>query len=40
MASAQVLEMSVASNNPSQDSSQPDDHVQSRYVTPRFKSFS
>ena len=40
MASAQVVEMSVTNNNPSQDSNHPDDHFQSRYVTPVFKPFS
>ena len=40
MASVQALELSVDSNNPSQDSSQPGDHVQSRYVTRWFKAFS
>ena len=40
MTSAQVVETSVANNNPSQDSSHPDDHFQSRYVTPGFKLFS
>ena len=34
MASAQVLERSVANNSPSQDSNHPDDLFQSRYVTP------
>ncbi|XP_074617180.1 uncharacterized protein LOC141876458 [Acropora palmata] len=37
MASAQVVEMSVANNSPSQDSSHSDDLFQSRYVTPGFK---
>ena len=36
--SAQVVETAVKS--PSQGSSHPDDHFQSRYVTPRFKPFS
>ena len=36
MASAQV----VANNSPSQDSNHPDDHFQSRYLTPGFKPFS
>ena len=38
---AQVVETSVANNNPSQDShsSQPDDHFQSRYFTPGSKPF-
>ena len=36
MASAQV----IANNSPSQDSNHPDDHFQSRYVTPGFKPFS
>jgi len=40
MASSQVVEMSVANNGPSQDSSHPDDHFQSRYVTPWLKPFS
>ena len=40
MASAQVVELSVANNSPSQDSNDPDDLFQSRYVTPRFKPFS
>ena len=40
VASAQVIETSVANNGPSQDSNHPDDHFQSRYVTPGFKSFS
>ena len=40
MASAQVFVKSVANNSPSQESSYPDDHFQSRYVTPGFKSFS
>ena len=40
MASAQVVEMSVANNSPSQDSNHPDDLFQSRYVTPGFKPFS
>ena len=31
MASAQVVEMSVTNNSPSQDSSHPDDLFQSRY---------
>ena len=35
-----VVETSVANNSPPQDSSHPDDHFQSRYVTPRFKPFS
>ena len=39
MASAQVVEMSVANNSPSQDSNHPD-LFQSRYVTPGFKPFS
>jgi len=34
MASAQVVEMSVTDNSPSQDSNHPDDLFQSRYVTP------
>ena len=33
MASAQVVETSVANHSPSQDSSHADDHFQSRYVT-------
>ena len=40
MASAQVVETSVANNSPSQDSNHPDDHFQPRYVTPGFKPFS
>ena len=40
MASAQVVEMSVTNNSPSQDSYHPDDLFQSRYVTPGFKPFS
>ena len=40
MPSTQVVETSVANNSPSQDSSHPDDHFQSRYVTPGFKPFS
>ena len=32
MASAQVVETSVANNSPSQDFSHPDDHFQSRYI--------
>ena len=40
MASTQVVETSVTNNSPSQDSSHPDDHFQSRNVTPRFKPFS
>ena len=40
MASAQVVEMSVTNNSPSQDSNHPDDLFQSRYVTPGFKPFS
>ena len=40
VASAQVIETSVANNSPSQDSNHPDDDFQSRYVTPGFKSFS
>ena len=40
MASAQVVETSVANNSPCQDSNHPDDHFQSRYVTPGFKPFS
>ena len=39
MASAQVVETSVANNNPSQDSNHPDDLFQSKYVTPGFKPF-
>ena len=39
MASAQVVEMSVTSNSPSQDSNHPDDLFQSRYVTPGSKPF-
>ena len=40
MASAQVVETSVADNSPSQGSNNPDDLFQSRYVTPGFKPFS
>ena len=40
MASAQVVETSVANNSPSEDSSHPDDHLRSRYVTPGYKTFS
>ena len=40
MAFAQVVEMSVARNSPSQDSFHPDDLFQARYVTPGFKPFS
>ena len=40
MASAQVVETSVANNSLSQDSSQTDNHFRSEYVTPRFKLFS
>ena len=40
MASAQVVEMSVAYSSPSQNSDHPDYHFQSRYVTPGFKTFS
>ena len=40
IASAQVVETSVANNSPSQDSSHPDDLFQSWYVTPGFKPFS
>ena len=40
MASAPVVETSVANDSPSQDSSHPDDHFQSRHVTPGFKPFS
>ena len=40
MASPQVVKTSVTKNSPSQDSSHPDDHFQSRYVTPGFKPFS
>ena len=32
MATAQVVEMSVVNSSPSQDSSQPDDHFQSRWL--------
>ena len=35
MASAQVVETSVADKSPSQDSNHPDDLFQSRYVTSR-----
>ena len=37
MASALVVETSVARNSPSCDSNHPDDHIQSIYVTPEFK---
>ena len=40
MASAQVVETSVANNSPSQDSTHQDDLFQSRYVTPELKPFS
>ena len=40
MASAQVVETSVAKSSPSQDSSQPDDFKSKYYVTPGFKPFS
>ena len=40
MASAQVVETSVANNSPYQDSNHPHDHFQSRDVTPWFKPFS
>ena len=40
MASARVVETSVANNSPSQASNRPDGHFQSRYVTPGFKPFS
>ena len=40
MASAQVVETSVAEKSPSQDSNHPDDLFQSRYVTSRLKPFS
>ena len=41
MASAQVVATSVANNSLSQDSNHPNDHFQSRYVTPNhFKPFS
>ena len=39
MASAQVVETSVANNSPSGDPSHPVDHFQSRYVTPWFNHF-
>jgi len=32
--------LSVVNKSPFQDSSHPDDHFQSRYVTPGFKTFS
>ena len=35
-----AVEPSVANNSPSQDSSHPGDNFQSRYVIPRFKTFS
>ena len=40
MASAQVVETSVATNSPSQDSNHPDDLFQSSYGTPGCKPFS
>ena len=40
MASTQVLKMSIANNSSSQDSNQPDDLFQWRYVIPGFKPFS
>ena len=39
IATAQVVETSLANNTPFQDSNHPDDHFQSRYVTPGFKLF-
>ena len=39
-ASAQVVELSVSNNSPSQDSNHPDDLFQSRLVTHGFKPFS
>ena len=32
--------LSVSNNSPSRNSSHPDDHFQSRYVTPGFRPFS
>jgi len=40
IASARVVETSVAKYSPSQDSGHPDDHFRSRYVDPGFKPFS
>ena len=40
MASAQVVETSVADESPSQDANHPDHHCQLRYVTPGLKPFS
>ena len=40
MASAQVVKTSVPNNSLSQNSSHPDDHFLSRYVTPEFKPLS
>ena len=40
MASAKFVEMPLANNNPSQGSSHPHDHFQSRYVTPGYGPFS
>ena len=40
MVCAQAVETSVAKNGTSEDSDHPDDHFQSRYVTPGFKPFS
>ena len=40
MAFTQVVKLSIANNSPSQDSNQPDDLFQSRYVIPGFKPFS
>ena len=40
MASAQVVETSVANNTQSRDSNNPDDLFESRYVTPALKPFS
>ena len=39
MASVQVVKTSVTNNMPSQDHNHPDDHFQSRYVTPGCKPF-
>ena len=39
IASAQVVETSLANNSPSQDSNHPDDRFQPRYVAPGFKLF-
>jgi len=40
MASTLIVETSITHNSPSKESNNPDDHIQSRYVTPGFKPFS